>query len=216
MPRPLSRGQSAAARLTPSSPLTHCIDNKDLSEDRVQNDTLARQDLGYETMTEQVESERRKSDPAPQPIDLRATEEKSEPVMLSPPQSPPSPQIPITVSDTGPAETRTIGSDPASSHPPLDINSCHTVEEYIRGLTTSEMLRPRLDEILNLIWQRFGVRIDPLRLKLEILHKQRQDLLASWGDDVKALLDGDSLEAYQNRLMLDDIDNQVRLLNVPP
>lgn len=216
MSRPLSRGQSAAARLTPSSPLTYCIDNNDLLKDRVQKDLLARQHLGHDTMTEQDEKERRKSDPSTQPFHSRAIEEKREPVMLSPPQSPPSPQLPSTLAEDGPTESCTNDMDQASPHSPLDINSCHTVEEYILGLTTSEMLRPRLDEILHLIWQRFGVRIEPLRLKLDILHNQRQGLLASFGDDAKAVLDDPSLDTYQKRLMLNDIDNQLRLLNVPP
>ena len=113
--------------------------------------------------------------------------------------------------------TYTSNSDTPRSHFPVDINSCKTVEEYVRTLTASRVLeRPRFDEILHLIWQRFGVRIDPLRLKLEVLYNQRQNLLAGWGVDVKALHNDDSLVAYQKRLMLDDIDNQVRLLKVPP
>ena len=167
-------------------------------------------------MTGAMDKKRRKSDPSPYLVRSTAPGEKSEPVMLSPPQSPPSPKLAYITSARGPPVSDSNHSEPPPDPSPVDINSCRSVEDYVQGLKTDALEEPRLAEILHLIWQRFGVRLEPLSLKLQVLHNQRQSLLAGWGHDVQAMLNDDSIGAYRKRLMLDDIDNQVRILRVPP
>lgn len=163
-----------------------------------------------------IEKRRRKSDPSPQTVRSSAVEEKSEPVMLSPPQSPPSPQLPSITPERGLPISYPNHPELPPDPSPVDINSCKTVEDYVQGLKTDALEEPRLAEIIHLIWQRFGVRIESLSLKLQVLHNQRESLLADWGHDVQAMLNDGSIGAYQKRLMLKDIDNQVRILRVPP
>ena len=175
-------------------------------------------------MTELNGRKRQRDGPPPPSGQRIAIEERRQPAMLSPPLSSPSPPLPFTPTEDASLQAASSGTATTASGDPesrtgtsaFGSTSRMAYEDYVRRLLTSDVLeRPRCDEVRQEIFIRFGMAIDPLQLKLEVLHNSRQSLLANWGDDVNALFKDESLVAYQKRLMLDDIDNQVRLLRVP-
>lgn len=65
-------------------------------------------------------------------------------------------------------------------------------------------------EVDNLL----GLQGDPIQLSLGALHQRRQSLLAEWGQDAATLLKDKSLERFHMRLMILDIDSQIRLREI--
>ena len=132
----------------------------------------------------------------------------SEPVMLSPPLSPPSPAPPSTHPKNDASDTLLNSAETSGRSAALD--------EYISKLTQDDILdKPRFDEVLKDIWRLSGVWMDPKGLKRVALLNTRQRLLDQWKDDPIVSSEKEVLVPYQRRLMVHDIDNQLRLLDVP-
>ena len=96
-----------------------------------------------------------------------------------------------------------------------DERLSESLDEYIGKFTQDDILgKPRFDEVLQEIWRLSGVWMDPKQLKRVVLLNRRQRLLDQWKDDPVETSD-EVLVPYQRRLMVHDIDNQLRLLDVP-
>ena len=75
--------------------------------------------------------------------------------------------------------------------------------------------RKLLDKVREELDDLFGITKDPVQLILESLYQRRQALLAEWGVDYKTCLNDCSLERFSRRCEILDIDNQVRVLEMP-
>lgn len=60
----------------------------------------------------------------------------------------------------------------------------------------------------------YGISADPVELKLESLQLRRQDLLAEWEVDCGTFLDDRSMATYSRRCQINDIDYELKFLQV--
>lgn len=94
--------------------------------------------------------------------------------------------------------------------------TCQTLQEYIDTLMLLDLKsRELLWKIRGELETLYGIKKDPIQLILESLYQRRQALLAEWGVDHKTCLDDRSLERFSRRCEILDIDNQVRVLELP-
>ncbi|KAL8826145.1 MAG: hypothetical protein Q9191_003983 [Dirinaria sp. TL-2023a] len=215
--RPRSRGQVSVPRPTPSSPLVYCIDVNNSPRSSLEE----RPSFEHSEDSESHDSRKDKKGPLNiTPVvqhNLKATYGQPDPIMLSPPMSPPSlqePSPPLTspIWTPGSNTTKSLGHDAAI----VTSTTCQTLQEYIEtlmllDLKSRELLRKIREELENL----YGIKKDPIQLILESLYQRRQALLAEWGVDHKTCLDDRSLERFSRRCEILDIDNQVRVLELP-
>ena len=100
----------------------------------------------------------------------------------------------------------------------VDPNFSNGVDVYVSRLTESDVLeKSRLDQVMQDIYRSCQVNVDPMSLKRVVLHNSRQRLLDQWrdGDGDAYLRDDYVFLTYPRQLMLSDLDNQIRLLDVP-
>lgn len=208
--RPASRGQAAVTRLTPSSPLAHSFNTEGATDTRTSHDLFTSQNCDEDTEEEDSMNET----PAEWPSALYGRP-NSETVMLSPPLSPPSPAPPSAHPRNDASDTLSNSAETSGRSATFDAALSNSLDEYISKLTQDDILdKPRFDEILRGIWRSSGVWMDPKGLKRVVLLNTRQRMLDRWRDD--PVVSGDEvLVSYQRRLMVHDIDNQLRLLDVP-
>lgn len=216
--RSVSRGQSTMTRLTPSSPIVSSSNAKTAPAAGVSKTLpIAR---GHDNGAgDKIEArDQQAHGMAPDGVSSLDVRSKSEPAMLSPPLSPPSPQISSTQSQHDPSEN--AFSYLGLSASPIAVDPCFpkSVDNYVSRLTESDVLeRSRLDQVIQDIYQLCQVNVEPMSLKRVVLHNSRQRLLDQWKDDDRDASSKDDYVflSYSRRLMLGDIDNQIRLLDVP-
>ena len=167
----------------------------------------------YDEVEDEVaEEEDSMNETRPEEPSALHTRTSSEPAMLSPPLSPPSPAAPSTHPKNDASDT----SETSSRSAAFDATLSKSLEEYISKLTQDDILgQPRFDEVLQDIWRSSGVWMDPKELKQVVLRNTRQRYLDQWKDDPVISSENEVLVSYQRRLMIHDIDNQLRLLDVP-
>lgn len=215
--RPRSRGQVSATRLTPSSPLAYCIDVDDSPRSSLEerppferSEELGNRDICNEkkgplNVTPVVRNT------------FKTAHGQPDPIMLSPPMSPPSPQVP-TPPLASPIWTPPSTATKSSVYDATMVTSttCQTLQEYIDTLMLLDLKsRELLDKVREELDSLYGIKTDPIQLMLESLYERRQALLTEWGVDYKTCLDDRSLEQFPRRCEILDIDNQVRVLQLP-
>ncbi|KAL8785963.1 MAG: hypothetical protein Q9195_008427 [Heterodermia aff. obscurata] len=214
--RPASRAQTAAPRLTPSSPLAQHLNTEGAADTQTSHNLLTSQDCDEETEDEVVEEEDSLDEIPPEGPSALYVRPNSQSVMLSPPLSPPSPARPSTHPNNDASNTMSNSAETSGCSAAFDASLSKSLDEYISKLTQDDIHdKPRFDEVLQDIWRSSGVRMDPRGLKRVILLNTRQRLLDQWKDDPVVSSENEVLVPYQRRLMVHDIDNQLRLLDVP-
>ena len=210
-----SRGQSTPSHPKPPSPSTfsyECWGVKHLPQPIFQSNIPALGNIGCDTMAMAVGKERLIRDP-PRGSEPMAIDGKKGSIMLSPPLSPPSPRIPSVSPTSATPKPAASELEIPPGHPSCSSPSHKTYEDYVRGLTVSDLNdKLRLDKIRQELLHQCGHKVDLQTLKIDVHRQSRQVLLASWKNQP---LDENSLGAYQRRLMIEDIDNSIRLLEVP-
>lgn len=213
--RPASRGQLTAGRLTPSSPLAQSFDPKISPDVGADMNPQGLQDREGHAQYRITAENGGRDEPSTERREESGSKRTDESAMLSPPLSSPSSSIPSTHSCYDATEAPSNCQGTVACPVVLSSTLPKIVHEYISRLTSDDLEHPRLDEALQDIWQMSGTIVDPKSLKREVLLNAKQRHLDGWADDTNGPLEDDSLLAYQRRLMLDDIDNRLRLLDVP-
>ncbi|CAF9940195.1 MAG: hypothetical protein HETSPECPRED_002197 [Heterodermia speciosa] len=214
--RPASRGQAATTRLTPSSPFAHSFNTEGATDTMTNHDLFASQDCEEDTEDEVVEEEDFMVETPPEGSSASSMSPNCRHVMLSPPLSPPSPARPSTDPYNDPSDTSSNPAETNGRSATFDASLSKSIDEYISKLTQDDIRdKPRFDEVLQDIRRSSGVWMDPRRLKRVVLLNTRQRLLDGWKDDPAVSSENELLVLYQRRLMVHDIDNQLRLLDVP-
>ncbi|KAG7010148.1 hypothetical protein G7Y79_00001g004200 [Physcia stellaris] len=205
-------------RLTPSSPFVSSTDiqsppaagiSKTLPIARGRNDGVE------DKMEAKYQQAQRLAPDGVSSSDIRS---KSEPAMPSPPLSPPSPPISSTQSQYDSSETSSGYRGLTACSVAVGANFPKSVDEYVGSLTESDVLeKSRLDQVMQEIYRLCTINVDPMSLKRVVLHNSRQRRLDQWrdGDGDAALRDDYVFLTYPRQLMLGDLDNQIRLLDVP-
>lgn len=205
-------------RLTPSSPFVSSTDIQSSPSAGISKTLpIARgRDKGVEHKIEAKHQQARGLAPdGVSNLDIRS---KSEPAMLSPPLSPPSPLISSTQSQYDSSETSSGYRGLTACPIAVDPKFPKSVDDYVGKLTESDVLeKSRLDQVMQEIYRLSTVNVDPMSLKRVVLHNSRQRRLDQWrdGDGDAYLRDDYVFLTYPRQLMLGDLDNQIRLLDVP-
>ena len=215
--RPASRAQAAVTRLTPSSPLAHSFNTEGATDTKTSHDLLTSHDCDEDTDDEVVGEEDLMNEIPPEEPTALYLKPESESAMPSPPLSPPSPAQASTRPKTDVSDTLLNSAETSGRSAAFDASLANSVDEYISKLTQDDIRdKPRCDEVLQGIWRSSGVWMDPKELKRIVLLNTRQRLLDQWKDDPIVFSRNEELVSYPRRLMVHDIDNQLRLLDVPP